>query len=253
LRLRIVEQPSPLISRCLLLVITNVERPAEKACLGCSPSAAQLSYWVPLLDASQRRQIELSLVAGVVMLVLVLCLAGRSEQSHQPPGQRHRYSVHPLRKADARLLLFLQLRSRVVNPLIEPVPCWQLAADVAPSDETLQACRSHAVQVASRKGVATDHRASWPPRTRCKEGNLACIYDHYRYERDDIIGQLGAVHVAAPDYFRQIIKPFGDPLVGDVEAPSICDNNTKRSWMARGRLYAEITLHGPLQCGYKDG
>ena len=41
--------------------------------------------------------------------------------------------------------------------------------------------------------------------------------------------------------------------VGYVSAPSICDKNAKQSWSARGRLYVEGLLHGPLQAGYTGG
>jgi hypothetical protein len=50
--------------------MSNIERPAEKARIGCSPPAPQHRYWVPLLDASQRRRIELSLVPWGTLLVL---------------------------------------------------------------------------------------------------------------------------------------------------------------------------------------
>ncbi|EJZ17074.1 glycosyltransferase family 2 protein, partial [Rhizobium sp. Pop5] len=36
-------------------------------------------------------------------------------------------------------------------------------------------------------------------------------------------------------------------------APSICDANAGTSWAARGRLYAEASLHGSLQTGYNNG
>ena len=109
------------------------------------------------------------------------------------------------------------------------------------------------MQISSRQGIAAYHRSSWPRRTRCKEGNLAYFYDQYAYEQYDIVAQLDADHVPAQDYLRQIVRPFVDPAVGYVAAPSICDANAERSWSARGRLYAEATLHGPLQCGYNDG
>ena len=49
------------------------------------------------------------------------------------------------------------------------------------------------------------------------------------------------------------MAPFADPAVGYVSAPSICDSNAERSWSARGRLYAEGTLHGALLAGYTNG
>jgi cellulose synthase (UDP-forming) len=132
----------------------------------------------------------------------------------------------------------------------EAVPHDTWLADEDPSPETLDWCRRHGVFVSTRKGRADYHRASWPRRTRCKEGNLAFFYDCYGYERYDFVVQLDADHVPEPDYLRQMLRPFADPAVGYVSAPSICDSNAAESWSARGRLYAEASMHGSLQAGY---
>ena len=50
-----------------------------------------------------------------------------------------------------------------------------------------------------------------------------------------------------------MVPPFANPRVGYVSAPSICDSNATESWSARGRLYLEGALHGPLQAGYTGG
>ncbi|MGO8536006.1 glycosyltransferase, partial [Rhizobium ruizarguesonis] len=50
-----------------------------------------------------------------------------------------------------------------------------------------------------------------------------------------------------------MLRPFADPKVGYVSAPSICDNNASESWSARGRLYAEASMHGSLQACYNGG
>lgn len=126
-------------------------------------------------------------------------------------------------------------------------------ADEAPDAETLKWCGAHGVFVSTRQGVAEYHRKTWPRRTRCKEGNLAYFYDHYGYERYDFVAQFDADHVPEPDYLREIMRPFADPKVGYVSAPSICDANAGESWAARGRLYAEASLHGALQLGYNNG
>ncbi|WP_422646678.1 glycosyltransferase family 2 protein [Agrobacterium tumefaciens] len=126
-------------------------------------------------------------------------------------------------------------------------------ADEDPSAETLKWCGAHGVFVSTRKGVADYHRKTWPRRTRCKEGNLAYFYDRYGYERYDFVAQFDADHVPEPTYLREIMRPFSDPAVGYVSAPSICDANAHESWAARGRLYAEATLHGALQVGYNNG
>src|SRR5690606_1073924 len=78
-------------------------------------------------------------------------------------------------------------------------------------------------------------------------------YDHYGYERYDFVSQLDADHVPEPGYLFNILRPFADPAVGYVSAPSICDRNAHESWSARGRLYAEASLHGSLQAGYNGG
>ncbi|HEY2317449.1 MAG TPA: glycosyltransferase family 2 protein [Solirubrobacteraceae bacterium] len=126
-------------------------------------------------------------------------------------------------------------------------------ADESAALETLHWCAEHGVRVSSREGVAAYHQPTWPRRTRCKEGNLAYFYDMWGYDLYDVVAQLDADHVPAPDYLRQMVVPFRDPLVGYVAAPSICDRNAADSWSARGRLYAEAVLHGPTQAGHSGG
>ncbi|MBX4940381.1 glycosyltransferase family 2 protein [Rhizobium binae] len=126
-------------------------------------------------------------------------------------------------------------------------------ADEDPSEETRRWCSEHGVLISSRKGVAEYHRTTWPRRTRCKEGNLAYFYDHFGYARYDFVAQFDADHVPTPTYLREVLRPFADPDVGYVSAPSICDANAAASWAARGRLYAEASLHGSLQIGYNNG
>ncbi|OWO91344.1 N-acetylglucosaminyltransferase [Rhizobium esperanzae] len=126
-------------------------------------------------------------------------------------------------------------------------------ADEDPSAETRRWCAEHGVLISTRKGVAEYHRTTWPRRTRCKEGNLAYFYDHFGYARYDFVAQFDADHVPTPTYLREVLRPFADPGVGYVSAPSICDANAAASWVARGRLYAEASLHGSLQTGYNNG
>lgn len=137
--------------------------------------------------------------------------------------------------------------------LAQDVPHDTWLADEDPSPATLAWCREHGVFVSTRKGRDDYHRKAWPRRTRCKEGNLAFFYDHYGYERYDFVVQLDADHVPEPGYLFQMLRPFADPAVGYVSAPSICDRNAAESWSARGRLYAEASMHGSLQAGYNNG
>jgi cellulose synthase/poly-beta-1,6-N-acetylglucosamine synthase-like glycosyltransferase len=137
--------------------------------------------------------------------------------------------------------------------IAQDVPHDTWLADEAPSAETLDWCARHGVKVSTRAGVADYHRQTWPRRTRCKEGNLAFFYDHYGYDRYDFVAQLDADHVPEPGYLREMLRPFADPAVGYVSAPSICDSNAAESWSARCRLYVEAPIHGSLQAGYSGG
>ena len=123
-------------------------------------------------------------------------------------------------------------------------------ADEDPMPETRAWCEARGVMISTRKGCVDYHRTTWPRRTKCKEGNLAYFYDHYGYDRYDVVVQLDADHVPTEGYLLEMLRPFADNRVGYVSAPSICDNNAKDSWSARGRLYAEGNMHAALQAGY---
>ena len=56
-----------------------------------------------------------------------------------------------------------------------------------------------------------------------------------------------------PDYLAEMVRPFSDPAVGYVAAPSICDANVENSWSARGGYYREANFHGPIQAGHSGG
>jgi cellulose synthase/poly-beta-1,6-N-acetylglucosamine synthase-like glycosyltransferase len=127
-------------------------------------------------------------------------------------------------------------------------------ADEDPSPETIAWCAAHGVSISCRKGVAAYQNKRWPGREKCKEGNLRYFYEVMGgYDRYDFVAQFDADQVPNPDYLAEVIRPFNDPAVGYVAAPSICDNNADRSWSARGRLYVEASWHGPVQAGYNDG
>jgi len=126
-------------------------------------------------------------------------------------------------------------------------------ADEDPSQETLQWCAANNVKVSCRKGAEGYHNKRWPRREKCKEGNLSYFYDHWGYRNYDFVSQLDADHVPEPGYLRAMIRPFLDPAIGYVAAPSICDSNLPESWTVRARLYCEASMHGSLQAGYNRG
>lgn len=148
---------------------------------------------------------------------------------------------------------FEVVKKTLLAMIAQDIPHDNWIADEDPSLEVIAWCKDHNVFISTRKGVLEYHQNTWPRRTKCKEGNLAYFYDHFGYANYDFVSQLDADHVPEPGYLKSILKPFADPKVGYVSAPSICDLNASASWAARGRLYAEATLHGPLQAGYTDG
>ena len=148
---------------------------------------------------------------------------------------------------------FPVVRETLEAMLAQTVPHDTWLADEDPTAEVIAWCSRHGVFLSTRHGRTDYHRATWPRRTRCKEGNLAFFYDNYGYANYDFVAQMDADHVPEPDYLRQMMLPFADPAVGYVSAPSICDKNAAGSWSARGRLHAEASLHGSLQAGYNGG
>ena len=148
---------------------------------------------------------------------------------------------------------FAVVRRTLQAMLTQDYPHDTWLADEDPDAETLAWCAAHGVRISTRKGRADYHRASWPRRTRCKEGNLAFFYDHWGYADYDVVVQLDADHVPQPGYLRAMLRPFADPGVGYVSAPSICAANAQTSWAARTRLHSEAPFHGALQAGYAAG
>ena len=142
------------------------------------------------------------------------------------------------------------LQTTLTAMLDQTLPHDTWLADEDPTPETIAWCEAHGVKISTRKGVAEYHRSEWPRRTRCKEGNLAYFYDHYGYEQYDYVAQLDADHVPTRTYLEEMIRPFADPEVGYVTAPSICSSNAPQSWAARSRLDTEALFHGVIQAGY---
>jgi cellulose synthase/poly-beta-1,6-N-acetylglucosamine synthase-like glycosyltransferase len=134
-----------------------------------------------------------------------------------------------------------------------PAPYDVWLADERPEGETLDWCARHGVHVSTRFGVEDYHRATWPRRTKSKEGNLAYFYDTVGYSDYDVVVQLDCDHVPTSSYLTAMVRPFAAAAVGYVCAPSICDSNESEGWTVRGRLYREATLHGPMQAGANDG
>ncbi|NKX45653.1 glycosyltransferase family 2 protein [Roseicyclus persicicus] len=145
---------------------------------------------------------------------------------------------------------FAVVRRTLEAMLAQTYPHDTWLADEDPQPETIAWCAAHGVRISTRKDRPDYHRATWPRRTRCKEGNLAFFYDHFGYDRYDFVSQLDADHVPSPTYLAEMLRGFADPAVGYVSAPSICAANSSISWAARTRLHTEAGFHGIFQAGY---
>lgn len=217
--------------------------------------ASALYFWVwwlrPEHSTEGLRFVLLSLCLGWISFLQAFCLLvfSHSHRSSAPDPRPGMWRVAMVvTKTPGEPLALLQKTLRAMLEQDYRHDTW--LADEDPAAETIAWCAAHGIRISTRKGVAEYHRAEWPRRTRCKEGNLAYFYDHFGYDAYDIVAQLDADHVPQPGYLREMLRPFADPKVGYVSAPSICAANATDSWAARARLDTEAAFHGLLQCGY---
>lgn len=240
------------------------------------------SYWVDLLSKRQKLYLLASIIPWAILLVAFIAWWTRGIHHISPLGSLISSVIVFYEFTLAGYFYQFLRRMKTVNPILDidcnwriamvitkaPSEPWDVAkktlkaalnqdiihdtwlADEDPALDTINWCKDHGVRISTRKGVSDYHRDSWPRRTKCKEGNLAFFYDNFGYDNYDLVAQIDIDHVPTKSYLRQMILPFLDPSVGYVAAPSICDQNSNTSWSARGRLYAEATLHGPLQAGF---
>ena len=216
-----------------------------------------LSFWVWWFDGSHNigtpAFVVTTSILGWINLMpayfLFVLSAARVPNPQLPPPRNTRVAM-VVTKAPSEP--FPVVRATLAAMLAQDYPnsydVW--LADEDPSAETAAWCAENGVRISTRRGRPDYHRPSWPRRTRCKEGNLAYFYDMYGYENYDLVCQFDADHVPQPSYLTEALRPFNDPQVGYVSAPSICDKNAAKSWSARGRLYVEASLHGALEAGY---
>ncbi len=252
---------------------------------GLAPELGEVDYLVDLL--SKKQQAWLIVLVAAWISGVVIFYAWWFDHDHFTGAVRFLLNTLLVTWTSVvpAYLLFFVLQMKQVNPKLRIPSNWRVAmvttrapsepfdvvketllamisqtyphdtwlADEDPSEEIIEWCSLHGVRVSTRKNEPAYHRTTWPRRTKCKEGNLAYFYDHYGYARYEYVAQLDADHVPQPGYLEAMLRPFVNEVVGYVSAPSICDKNANSSWSARGRLYAEAIMHGPLQAGYTNG
>jgi cellulose synthase (UDP-forming) len=218
---------------------------------------ATVSFWLWWFDASHNIGTPFFVLTTAVLAWLnllpayfLVILGSASIPNHacSPPKGARVAMVVTKTPAEPFDVVRATLEGMLQQSFTPPYDVW--LADEDPQPETITWCRDHGVRISTRRGRPDYHRPNWPRRTRSKEGNLAFFYDMFGYADYDFVAQFDADHVPAPTYLVEILRPFSDPSIGYVSAPSICDANARDSWSARGRLYAEGSLHGALQAGY---
>lgn len=211
--------------------------------------ALQPSVWVSV-PGTLFNLVLLIYITGIPAWPFYLFLRMRQVRANLPPPLNLRVAM-VVTKAPSEPWSLVQ---RTLEAMLDQVPVHDTwLADEQPTDHVRQWCDRHGVRLSSRAGIPAYHHDSWPRRTRCKEGNLSYFYDHYGYADYDVVVQLDPDHVPQPGYLEAMLQPFNDPQIGYVAAPSICCANAHRSWVARGRLFAESILHGPMQLGLNHG
>jgi cellulose synthase (UDP-forming) len=218
---------------------------------------ATLSFWAWWFDAGHNIGTLAYVVTSAILawinlmpayFLFVLCGARVPNPAIAPPPNARVAMVVTKAPSEPFDVVRITLEAMLSQDYPAPYDVW--LADEDPAPETLAWCKARGVKVSTRRGRADYHRPAWPRRTRCKEGNLAYFYDVHGYDAYDFVCQFDADHVPAPSYLTEALRPFNDPAVGYVSAPSICDRNAAKSWSARGRLYVEASLHGALEAGY---
>jgi cellulose synthase (UDP-forming) len=216
-------------------------------------------FWYWWLEPGHQTTLYGTVLSGLVLVYLTIFPIFFVVAANRLRNVDHRVAVPKLRVA------FIVTRApsepwdvakKTLDAMLSqdfPLPYDVWLADEKPTEEILDWCARNWVIVSTREGVEEYHRPTWPRRTKCKEGNLAYFYDHWGYKSYDVVAQLDCDHIPAPTYLAEMVRPFADPAVGYVSAPSICDSNAEESWSARGRLYAEAGFHGAFQLGHSAG
>ncbi len=225
--------------------------------LGILWAASLLVFWEWWLraehNAGWRYGVMTAVLAWVTLLeVYFVFFVLRAVRSTAPDPQPGRWRVAMV-TTKTPSEPFAVVRRTLEAMLSQRFPHDTWLADEDPSPETAAWCAANGVRISTRKDREDYHRKEWPRRTRCKEGNLAFFYDHWGYDDYDIVVQLDADHVPQPGYLIEMLRPFSDPGVGYVSAPSICASNAAENWAARTRLQTEGAFHGIMQAGYSNG
>jgi cellulose synthase (UDP-forming) len=168
-----------------------------------------------------------------------------------PPGLRVTFATTYVPSAES-----IEILERTVTAMCRqegyPHDVWVL--DEGDTPEVRELCARVGAHVFSRKKIARYQSPVWPFKRKTKAGNYNAWLDwlaeqeiHY-----DILIQMDTDHVPQPGYLVEMIRPFADPNLAYVAAPSISMGNRSESWVVSARYQMEA-LSCPVQMGYNAG
>jgi hypothetical protein len=256
----------------------------------------------PLLDDRQERTLKALVIAWLVALTWFWSWWLQPEHWADPTGMVFNSAMLAWATGLAGYLFFFALRAtrpstvtplpavrvamvvtkapsepwKVVQRTLEAMLAQELAipfqvwlADERPTAETLRWCETHGVRVSSRHGVAAYHHASWPRRTRSKEGSSGAKLLPIRFVAPTLVWPaLTALVLAATDVGRTSgyrLLAMGSMLVYLVAANAavalhLRDNRRRRrsspppprrppaAWLAQGGTALVATLTVTAAC-----
>jgi len=128
------------------------------------------------------------------------------------------------------------------------VDVWVL--DEGASAEARELAERMGVFYFTRKGVGRYQQPNWPFKAKYKAGNYNAWLDLIGYEQYDILIQMDTDHAPTPTYLQEVLRPFANPDVAYVAAPSDVSGNIAQSWLVKARVSLDSILHGPMQMGF---
>ncbi|MBO0728212.1 MAG: glycosyltransferase [Acidimicrobiaceae bacterium] len=169
-----------------------------------------------------------------------------------PPGLRVAFATTFVPGAESLGVLERTVRAMRAQ---EGYPCDVWVLDEGDRPEVGALCRRVGVNHFSRKLRERYQQPVWPFKARTKAGNYNAWLDWVRSQRPDydVLIQMDTDHAPQPGYLVEMLRPFADPAVGYVAAPSISSANRGDSWVASARTATDGPHHGAVQMGYNGG
>ncbi|MBO0730333.1 MAG: glycosyltransferase, partial [Acidimicrobiaceae bacterium] len=183
-----------------------------------------------------------------------LFFVGRMRRPHPalvpPPGLRVAFVTTFVPGAESLRVLERTVRAMTGQ---EGYPCDVWVLDEGNRPEVRALCQQLEANHFSRKLRKRYQQPVWPFKAKTKAGNYNAWLDWIRSRGDDydVLLQTDTDHTPRPGYLVEMLRPFADPAVGYVSAPSI--NSGGDSWIASARTVVEGPVHGALQLGYNGG